>query len=117
MGNCWEDKCKQCGMCCHEKAVYGKSLVIDLDSWCEFFDPKTKQCKVYAQRFAHSERCQKVTYLKAMFASYLPDDCGYVQWAAENHIRFSPHRMLRLIHSKNCPTDETDKPLFEAFNA
>jgi len=102
-------------MCCHEKAVYGRLLVIDLDSWCEFFDPETKRCKVYAERFSKSNRCKKMTYLRAMFASYLPPDCAYAQWAAQNHIRFTPHRMLRLIHSKNCPPDESDKLIYTAF--
>jgi uncharacterized cysteine cluster protein YcgN (CxxCxxCC family) len=113
----WEKTCTKCGLCCHEKAVYGHILVIDLDSWCEFFDPKTKQCTVYAERFVKSTRCRKVNYLRAMFSSYLPESCAYVQWAAENHIRFSPNRMLRLIHSKNCPPDDPDTELYEIFGA
>lgn len=111
----WEDKCSRCGLCCHEKATYGKMLVIDLDSWCEFFDPVAKQCTVYAERFTRSKRCRKMTYLRAMFASYIPETCSYVQWAKTNHIRFAPHRMLRFIHSKSCPSDETDKELFSTI--
>ncbi|MDT4760978.1 hypothetical protein [Sphaerochaeta sp. PS] len=111
----WESKCTKCGLCCHEKAVYGRLLVIDLDSWCEFFDPKTKQCTIYAERFTKSKRCKKMTFLRAMFASYIPDSCAYAKWAKANHIRFAPHRMLRIIHSKNCPSDESDKLIYTAF--
>lgn len=111
----WESKCTQCGLCCHEKAMYGRLLVIDLDSWCEFFDPETKQCTVYAERFTQSKRCKKMTYLRAMFAPYIPDSCAYAKWAKANHIRFAPHRMLRFIHSKTCPSDESDKEIYAAF--
>lgn len=117
MGNCWESKCTKCGLCCHEKAVYGKKLVIDLDSWCEFFDPKTKQCTVYTQRFTRCQRCKKMTYLRAMFASYLPDSCGYVTWARSHHIRFVKRRILQFIHSKNCPQEDSDDHLYKAFQA
>ncbi len=40
MGAKWESKCSRCGLCCHEKVVSGNTLVIDLDSRCEFYDPK-----------------------------------------------------------------------------
>ena len=97
--------------------MYGRQLVIDLDSWCEFFDPKTKQCTVYVERFTKSNRCKKMTYLRAMFASYLPDSCAYVKWAKANHIRFAPHRMLRFIHSKKYPSDESDNDIYTAFRS
>jgi uncharacterized cysteine cluster protein YcgN (CxxCxxCC family) len=110
----WEDKCHRCGLCCHEKVVYGNTLVIDLDSWCEFFDPATKQCKVYAERFVRSVRCKKMTRWRAMFASYLHDDCAYVQWARKRGIRFAKPRYLRLIHSKTCPSEDSDDPIYIA---
>ncbi|MGE4583585.1 MAG: hypothetical protein AB7C91_02970 [Sphaerochaeta sp.] len=117
MAECWEDKCAKCGMCCHEKAVYGRNLVIDLDSWCEFFDPHTKQCTVYVERFVHAERCRRLTWWRAMFASYLPDSCAYVQWAKQNHLRFAKPRFLRFIHSKTCPPEDPDDPLYQVFRA
>ncbi|MDD2394191.1 MULTISPECIES: hypothetical protein [Sphaerochaeta] len=117
MGKCWEDKCTKCGLCCHEKAVYGRNLVIDLDSWCEFFDPATKQCKVYSERFVRCARCQKMTRLRAMFASYLPETCGYVAWARKHHLRFAERRFIRFIHSKTCPSEDSDEPLYDTFRA
>ncbi|MGE4453102.1 MAG: hypothetical protein AB7D92_01090 [Sphaerochaeta sp.] len=118
MGRKWENKCHKCGLCCHEKAVYGRELVIDLDSWCEYFDPTTKQCTIYAERFTQSHRCKKMTPLRAMFASYLHENCAYVQWARRYHIRFAKKRILRFIHSKTCPDEDSDEnDLYEAFNA
>ncbi len=108
----WEGKCRRCGLCCHEKAIYGRQLVIDLDSWCEFFDPATRQCTIYHKRFAQSNRCRRVTRLCAMFASYLPPECGYVQWAKAKHIRMAFPRKIRFIHSRS---DGEDEQLREAF--
>lgn len=112
---CWEQRCHRCGLCCHEKALYGHTLVVDLDSWCEFYDPKTKQCTVYAERFMHSVRCKKMTRFRAMFASYLPPSCGYVEWAQKKRLRFARPRFLRLIHSKTCPSEDADDPIYNAF--
>ncbi len=111
MGNTWEDKCTKCGLCCHEKAIYGNHLAIDLDSWCEYFDPKTKQCTVYAERFSESTRCKKMTKARAMFASYLHENCAYVQWARRYHIRFARKRIFQFIHSKTCPDEDSDDHL------
>lgn len=116
MSKCWEEKCIRCGFCCHEKAVYGRNLVIDLDSWCEHFDPKTRQCTVYTERFIRNERCRKMTVWKAMFATYLPDNCAYVSWAKQNHLRFARHRFIRTIHSRTCPPEESDEPLYNVFH-
>lgn len=113
----WESHCKKCGLCCHEKIIVDKTLVIDLDSCCEHYDVKTKTCKVYATRFVDSIRCQKVTLFKAIFAPYLPSTCGYVEWAKLKYIRFSRVRLLRLIHSKQpCSSDDPDLEYINYFN-
>lgn len=113
----WESHCKQCGLCCHEKIIVDNTLVIDLDSYCEHYDLKTKTCKIYAHRFVDSVRCKKVTPFKAMFAPYLPPTCGYVEWAKLLHIRFSSVRMLRLIHSKRpSSSDDPDSQYLQYFN-
>ncbi len=106
----WESKCHRCGLCCHEKAVYGRQLVIDLDSWCEHFDPATRQCKIYYERFSQSNRCRKISVWKAMTASYLPPECGYVQWARALHIRMAFPRRLRYIHSRG-PTNDSSSDI------
>ncbi|MFA6689151.1 MAG: hypothetical protein ACOX6K_06525 [Sphaerochaetaceae bacterium] len=111
----WEAKCRYCGLCCHEKALFGRQLVIDLDSWCEYFDPVTKSCRIYHERFAQSNRCRKVSVWKAMFASYLPPDCGYVQWARALHIRMAFPRRLRLIHSKGAREGDHSAVPFDSY--
>jgi uncharacterized cysteine cluster protein YcgN (CxxCxxCC family) len=112
----WESHCKKCGLCCHEKVIINDTLVIDLDSYCEHYDIKTKTCKIYATRFVDSVRCKKVTLAKAMFASYLPPTCGYVEWAKLKRIRFSSIRMLRLIHSKQPSSeDDADNSIYQCF--
>lgn len=112
----WESHCKRCGLCCHEKVIINNTLYIDLDSYCEHYDVKTKTCKIYAKRFVDSVRCKKVTLSKAMFAPYLPPTCGYVEWAKLKHIRFSSIRMLRLIHSKQPPSNEDgDSEVYQYF--
>ena len=112
---CWENKCHRCGLCCHEKVLYSGQLVIDLDSWCEFFDPKTKQCKIYAERFIRSLRCKKMTRLRAMFASYLAPSCAYVEWAQQKGLRFAKKRRLRFIHSKTKESEDSDDPIYNVF--
>ena len=56
-----------------------------------------------------------MTVRKAMFAPYLPPTCGYVEWAKLKYIRFSSIRMLRLIHSKQPPSDESDNEFYQFF--
>ena len=100
--------CHECGLCCHEKTIIGDQIIFDLDSWCVFFDPATRKCTIYAERFALSNRCRKVDWKKAMFASYLPPTCGYVEWAASKHLRFAPYKRIR--YQKN--GEEVDPALF-----
>lgn len=107
----WENKCQKCGLCCHEKVRYGRELVFDLDSWCEFFDPATRSCSVYFERFKKSTRCKPVTKLKAMCATYLPDECAYVKWARARHIRLAFPRRIRFIHSRS-DSDSDDSQIF-----
>ena len=109
----WEDKCLQCGLCCHEKIIFNDLLVIDLDSYCEHYNPFTKQCLIYDTRFDESNRCNKVTLKLAMFSSALPSTCGYVKWAETKHLRRVKNKKTVLIHSKN-PAIE-DLPYIEYF--
>ena len=95
----WEDKCLRCGLCCHEKTITGNTVVYDLDSYCEHYDPKTHQCNIYFEQLEKELRCRRVTRFKAMFASYLPESCAYVQWAKQRHLRFAIHRQIHYIRS------------------
>ena len=108
----WEGTCNKCGLCCHEKVIMGRTVVYDLDSYCEYYDPKTRQCLIYFKRLEAQARCRRVTRFTAMFASYLPDTCAYVQWARSHHIRFAPRRYIRYVHGDrgNSSDDEDSAP-------
>ncbi len=95
----WQNTCKQCGLCCHEKVIVGNSVVYDMDSYCQYYDPKTHQCTIYLNRLEIEQRCKRVTRFKAMFASYLPDTCAYVEKARAKHLRFAPHRTIHFARS------------------
>jgi Uncharacterized conserved protein len=84
----WEALCLRCGLCCHEKIIYPDELVFELSSPCVHYDEEGKRCLIYNERFEKCPRCEKVTLFKAMFADYLPSECGYVQWARKHHLRF-----------------------------
>jgi hypothetical protein len=45
-----------------------------------------------------------------MTASYLPPECGYVQWARALHIRMAFPRRLRYIHSRG-PTNDSSSDI------
>lgn len=103
----WENKCDCCGLCCHERVIVGRELVIDLSSYCEYYDPKTHQCTVYLERLERNARCRRVTRYTAMFSRYLPDACAYVQWARSHHLRFALPRRIR--YSRTFRSDGGDK--------
>jgi uncharacterized protein len=117
----WEEKCNRCGLCCHEKTIIGNEVIFDMDSYCEFYDPKTHQCTIYLERLEKSNRCKRVTWSKAMFASYLPDECAYVQWARSHHLRFAIRRRIRFVggnrEGSGDEEDDTDDPLCEVEQA
>ena len=93
----WDSHCSRCGLCCHEKTIIGKEVVYDLDQWCEHFDPITRTCRVYAKRLTEHVRCRPVTVFRAMFATYLPPECGYVRWAEQHHLRLAPYRRIHYV--------------------
>lgn len=93
----WEDRCSRCGMCCHEKTIDGRDVYYDTHSWCEHYDPETKSCRIYKERFEQHHRCKPVGLLEAMFASYLPESCAYVQWAARHHLRWCIQRRIHYV--------------------
>jgi uncharacterized cysteine cluster protein YcgN (CxxCxxCC family) len=96
----WEDMCHRCGLCCHEKVIIGDSVIYDLDTYCEYYDPTTRQCKVYFERLEAQARCRRVNRFRAMFAPYLPESCAYVQWARSHKIRFAPKRHIRFARGE-----------------
>lgn len=104
----WEEKCTRCGLCCHEKVVIGRNVMYDLDSYCEHYDPSTHQCKIYLDRLELHARCRRISRFTAMFASYLPDSCAYVQWARSHHLRFAARRHIRYFRGDRGDTEDDD---------
>lgn len=103
----WESKCLKCGLCCHQKTVTTDQVIYDLSDHCEHFDPKTKLCKIYLTRLEETSYCKRVTRFKAMFASYLPDSCGYVEWARSKGLRFAKRKPFYYIGGdRGCSCDE-----------
>ena len=85
----WDSHCQQCGLCCYVKTRTQHQVVYFLDAPCEFLDAGTQLCRVYHARFRENPDCRKMTLWKAMWAAYLPETCGYVQWARRHRIRFA----------------------------
>lgn len=111
-----ECHCKKCALCCHDTALISNSIVINIDSYCEHYDIKTKTCKIYATRLIDSVRDNKSTVSKSVFDSYLPPTYDYVAWAKLKHIQFSSIRMLRLIHSKQLSgEDDSENYLYQCL--
>jgi uncharacterized protein len=75
----WEGLCRRCGVCCYEKRYRLGRPVIDWNAPCGWLDRGTRRCTVYAERFSRCRECRSMTIFHALFASYLPDDCGYVR--------------------------------------
>jgi uncharacterized cysteine cluster protein YcgN (CxxCxxCC family) len=81
----WEALCRRCGHCCYQKEIRGGRVLIDYDSPCMYLDESSGLCTVYETRFSRCGDCRRMTVFHAIFASYLPADCGYVR-------RFRPWR-------------------------
>ena len=75
----WEGLCKRCGLCCYEKRRGPAGYIIDLSRPCFYLDPVSRLCTVYERRFEVCRQCRKMTIAHALFTSYLPESCGYVQ--------------------------------------
>ena len=91
----WEGICLECGQCCCEK-VSGRLIAkqkrrisgtmsvnrryfIDYSRPCSFLDIENGRCLVYEKRFKQCRSCIPMTIFHALFAGYLPENCGYVR--------------------------------------
>jgi hypothetical protein len=87
----WESVCRMCGLCCYEKEWRGGTIVTNYRAPCRFLDEASRLCTVYDRRFRECPECRKMTIFHALFASYLPPECAYVQ-------RFRPWRARGPAH-------------------
>lgn len=76
----WESICNNCGACCYEK-IEGDSgtIYIDFDKPCFYLDTYNNCCTVYKKRFRKCRQCSRLGIRHALFARWLPPDCGYVR--------------------------------------
>lgn len=72
----WDSICCRCGRCCYEKIDFeGRIYYTDLA--CEFLDPATKLCRVYAERDKKRPGCVRLDS-GSVREGFLPADCPYV---------------------------------------
>ena len=75
----WEAICRQCGGCCCEKTQYDDGTIVFGDP-CEFRDPITMKCTVYADRFTRRPDCIQLTVEVVRTMPILPPGCAYLEW-------------------------------------
>lgn len=76
----WESLCNNCGACCYEKTEDDNGVIlIDFDSPCIYLDTLNKRCTIYENRFSQFRQCSRLGVRHALFARWLPPDCGYVR--------------------------------------
>ncbi len=68
--------CRRCGKCCHEKIVIDGQVVY-LPSFCKFYDPESRLCTVYENRFELNPHC--LTVEEGIQLGVFPADCPYVR--------------------------------------
>ncbi len=97
MSRYWESICRRCGLCCMEKTIVSDRVIYHMDRPCVHLDTARMSCSIYKSRFTDCSHCRKMTLWKALFAPYLPESCGYVQWAKRLHIRCAPSWVIVYI--------------------
>ncbi|MGW8188065.1 MAG: hypothetical protein ACWGNK_12385 [Desulfobacterales bacterium] len=84
----WESICNRCGRCCFEKIDFeGRIYYTELP--CEYLDPDTKLCRVYAERDVKRPGCVRLTPEK-LKKGFLPADCPYVAGIADYPVPVMP---------------------------
>lgn len=73
----WEVICQRCGRCCYEKYDY-RGTIHYTKTPCEFFNPATRRCRVYARRQQLQPGCAQLTIVLIQ-RGILPKDCPYVR--------------------------------------
>lgn len=76
----WETLCNGCGSCCYEKNQQEDGTIyIDFDKPCPHLDTYSNNCSVYRKRFKVCRECSRLGAWHALYARWLPPDCGYVK--------------------------------------
>lgn len=69
-----ESLCRRCGRCCCRKFIIG-ARVYFTPFHCRHFDPATRLCTVYAERFRVNPQCLPVG--RGLARGVFPADCPY----------------------------------------
>ncbi|ABR57066.1 conserved hypothetical protein [Methanococcus aeolicus Nankai-3] len=68
--------CEQCGRCCITH-VFKDGDGIPVIVYCEHYNPKTKLCNIYYNRFEKEDSC--LSMIEGILAQAFPKDCPYVK--------------------------------------
>jgi uncharacterized cysteine cluster protein YcgN (CxxCxxCC family) len=79
----WERMCKGCGQCCYnllqrEDGSFTRQSIVH----CRSYDPTTKLCTTYHDRFRLNSNCReilKINIPEYAVNGFLPDNCGYIE--------------------------------------
>ncbi|MBN2647294.1 MAG: YcgN family cysteine cluster protein [Thiotrichales bacterium] len=74
----WEALCDGCGLCCLTKLQDEETdEVVYTRVVCPYSDPKTAQCRDYANRSVNVPACVQLTRQRVAEFDWLPDTCAY----------------------------------------
>ena len=74
--------CERCGKCCCVK-IFVDDEVVYLPLFCKFYDPQTKLCTVYENRFEANPHC--LTVEEGVELGVFPEGCPYVRGLTDYH--------------------------------
>lgn len=76
----WESLCDGCGKCCVHKLEDDETgQLFPTNVACRLLDPRTAQCKDYANRKRHVPECVRLTPAKLETIDWLPSSCAYLR--------------------------------------
>ena len=79
----WENRCKQCGLCCFEKIEDERGNILYTRTPCRYLDVVTRKCVIYERRFSINPSCIKLTPALVRSLRWLPSECGYLRSTGE----------------------------------
>ena len=98
----WENLCNRCGGCCHNNMILRKATVSYLDDSvkCRFLT-EDNLCRVYPDRFKHTDKCENITEL--VRTEVIPNHCAYAPYCERTKPHFdawSPEELEEFIRQQ-----------------
>ncbi len=91
----WENRCKQCGLCCFEKIEDERGNIFYTQTPCRYLDVVNRRCAIYERRFSINPVCIKLTPELVPDLRWLPSDCGYRTTAGETCTKTQKRRISK----------------------